>query len=55
MIVNKEFVVVTWPEIQEYMEKEGFKDNSHLINDEVGLEKYGGSSYFINKEWLQNA
>lgn len=53
--MNEEFVVVPWPEIQEYMEKEGFDNNSHLINDEVGIEKYGCSAYFINKEWLQNA
>ena len=31
------FVVIMWPDIQEYMEIEGFEDNSHLINDEVGI------------------
>lgn len=47
------FVVIMWPDIQEYMEIEGFEDNSHLINDEVGLDKYGFSAYFVNKAWLE--
>lgn len=46
------FVVIQWPEIQYLMDLDGFKENSHLINDEEGLNKYGSSAYFIKKEWL---
>lgn len=46
------FVVIQWPEIQYFMDLDGFKENSHLINDEEGLNKYGSNAYFIKKEWL---
>lgn len=45
------YIVVQWPDIQTYMDKEGFKDNAHLINDEKGIELFGSSAYFINEEW----
>ena len=47
-----EFVVITWPEIQELMEYEGFQDNSLLINDGKLYEQYGDSAYMVNKDWL---
>ena len=28
------YTVIQWPEIQDIMELEGFRANSHLINDE---------------------
>lgn len=46
------YIVIQWPEIQDIMELEGFRENSHLINDEQGLELYGSSAYFVNTEWL---
>ena len=46
------YIVIQWPEIQELMEIEGFRDNSYLINDEKGLEEYGSSAYFVNTKWL---
>ena len=46
------FVVIEWPEIQELMDLEGFEENSHLILDEKGLDKYGSSAYFVNEKWL---
>lgn len=46
------FIVITFPEIQEYQEIEGFKENSSLINDEPLLSKYGSSAYFVNIGWL---
>lgn len=46
------FKVITWPEIQKYSELEGFEENSHLINDEKGIEKYGSLAFFVNTEWL---
>lgn len=45
--------IVTWPDIQYYMEKPGFRANSALINDDYGLDTYGSSAYVINKEWLE--
>lgn len=51
---NDIFVVITWPDIQYCMDKEGFEDNAYLINDDKGLEKYGSSAYFVNKAWLDN-
>lgn len=46
------YVIVTWPESQELMEREGFEENCHLINDESGLDLYGSSAYFVDKDWL---
>ena len=46
------YTVVTWPEAQELIELEGFKENSYLINDEKGISKFGYSAYFVNMDWL---
>lgn len=43
--------VVTWPEIQDYMTKDGFIDNTALINSEHGIEIYGSSAYRMNPDW----
>lgn len=51
--MNDIFVVVQWPDIQDLMEKEGFKENSCLINDEPLLEEYGSSAYFVRENWLK--
>ncbi len=42
-----EFVVIQWLFVQEFMDNEGFYDNSHLINDEPLLTEYGNSAYFV--------
>ena len=47
----EKYIVVQWPDIQSYMDKEGFEDNAHLINDEKGIELFGSSAYFIKEEW----
>lgn len=47
----EKYIVVQWPDIQTYMDKEGFEDNAYLINDERGIELFGSSAYFINEEW----
>lgn len=47
------FEVVTWPEIQELMDKEGFQDNSCLINDEPLFSEYGSYAYFVRQTWLK--
>ena len=47
------YVVITWPDIQYYMDIEGFDENSYLVNDEQGLEDFGSSAYFVDEEWLE--
>lgn len=48
---NAEFYVIRFPESQELQDLEGFDDNAFLVNDEKGLEIFGPSAYFVNKEW----
>lgn len=48
-----DYTVVTWPDIQYYMSEPGFDDNSFLINDEEGIEKFGSSAYFVDTAWLK--
>ena len=45
------FIVVQGPDIQELMNKEGFKDNVELIEDERYYQLYGDNAYFVNKDW----
>lgn len=49
--MEDKYVVVTWPDIQYFMDKEGFKENSYLINDEKGLDDFGSSAYFVKESW----
>ena len=49
-----EFIVVTWPEVQNLMGIEGFNDNSLLINDGILYEEYGDSAYMVRKHWFEN-
>jgi len=53
--MNDKYIVITWPDIQHYMTLLGFKEHSHLINDELGLETFGSSAYFIDEEWYDKA
>ena len=46
-----EFIVYPWYEVQELMELDGFKENSHVISDLC--EEYGNSAYFVRKRWLE--
>ncbi len=48
------YVVVTWPDSQQLMDKEGFAENSYLVNDEQGLEDFGSSAYFVDEDWLDS-
>jgi hypothetical protein len=52
LFVMNTFKVITWPWIQDLMEKPGFDDNSSLINDEPLLSEYGNSAYFVRQDWL---
>ena len=45
------YIIITFPEIQQYQDEPDFEENSCLINDCTFLEKYGSSAYFVNKEW----
>lgn len=45
------FIVVTWPDVQELMDLDGFEENSCLINDEPLLDEYGSSAYFVRESW----
>ncbi|MCC8115093.1 MAG: hypothetical protein LIP03_14100 [Bacteroidales bacterium] len=51
----EKYVTITWPEIQELMEKEGFDENAHLINDETGLDRFGSCAYFVRLDWLNES
>lgn len=48
------YVVVCWPDSQALMDKEGFEENSYLVNDEQGIEDFGSSAYFVDEEWLDS-
>ena len=50
---NNTFIVITFPEVQSLQEIQGFKDNSHLINDEPLVSEYGNSAYFVRLSWLK--
>lgn len=47
------YEIIGWPDIQEYMEEEGFEDNATLIepNDSMGI---GSSTYLVDREWLDS-
>ena len=45
------YVLIRWPEIQYFMTEPGFKEHSCLANDEQFVDKFGGSSYFVQKTW----
>ena len=49
----KDFEIIEWPEIQYFMEQEGFDDNATLIepNGYMGIDS---STYLVNKEWLES-
>lgn len=46
--------IVTWPESQDVMERDGYRDHCWLINDEEGLDLYGSSAYVVEKCWHQS-
>lgn len=48
------YIIVEWPEVQTLMEREGFEENSCLINSGIFLERYGSSAYFVDKYWYEN-
>ena len=47
----EDYAIIGWPEIQEYMSLEGFRENSALItpNPHIGI---GSGTYLIDLGWL---
>ena len=53
--MRETFIIITWPDIQDYMDKPGFEENSCLINEEPFLSEYGSSAYFVRESWVEEA
>ena len=53
--MQDKFIIITWPEIQDYMDKPKFKENSCLINEEPFFSEYGSSAYFVREFWIGEA
>lgn len=47
------YEIIMWPEVQTLFEKEGFRDNSFLINDEDGMSMFGSSAYVVSMDFLR--
>lgn len=52
-IEEDDYTIVCWPYTQELMTNIGFHKNACLINDELFVDQYGSSAYFVNKKWLK--
>lgn len=46
-MIDSMFIAVPFPEVQRLMEEDWFETEAILINDEIGLNLYGSSAYFI--------
>lgn len=46
------YVIVTWPEVQELIVLDGFRENSSLITEEPLISECGSSAYFVKESWL---
>jgi len=49
----EDYEIIEWPDIQAFMELDGFEENSTLIepNESMGI---GSSTYLVKKEWLDS-
>lgn len=45
------YAIMTWPDSQELMDMQGFSENTWLINDERGLNRFGSSAYVYDIDW----
>ena len=54
-VMKETFIIITWPEIQDYIDKPGFEENSCLINEEPFFSEYGSSAYFVRESWAEEA
>ncbi len=51
------FILIEWPDVQNYFDIIGFRANSCLANDEIFLQfntEIQSSAYFVNEEWLKS-
>jgi len=48
----EDYTLIGWPEIQAYIDEEGFEEHSALVaeNFHMGI---GTSTYLVDKEWLK--
>ena len=53
-ITSSLYVPVQWPASKSLIEKEGFLENCHLINDTTGYQQFGDSAYMVNLKWLNS-
>lgn len=49
----EEYEIIEQPEIQYYMDKEGFEENATLITPNESMS-IGSSTYLIKTEWLKS-
>ena len=49
----EDFEIIGWPDIQYFMELEGFNANATLIEPHEALG-VGSSTYLVSKEWLDS-
>lgn len=47
-------IILQWPESQEIIGKKGMENHCALINDEIGLEIFGSSSFIVDNEWFSH-
>lgn len=47
-----DYVIYTWPDVQELMELDGFRENSVLMNEPWAIDLYGSQTYLVNRKWL---
>lgn len=47
-----DYVLIQWPEIQEYMGEYGFDQWACLADSDEFVGMYGSSAYFVSKPWL---
>lgn len=48
----EDFEIIGWPDIQYFMDTDGFEENTTLINpnDNIGI---GSSTYLVSIDWLK--
>jgi hypothetical protein len=54
-LLQSTFEIVIWPEIQDYMTIDKFRENAILINEKPFVDIVGSSAYFVNTEWKRKA
>lgn len=48
-----DYIIIGWPEIQDIMDLNGFKENATLITPNETMD-IGSSTYLVDKEWYYN-